>query len=175
MSAFEVKKAVVLMSGGDALLSGKRRLVRAVAAVTLGACTLLPVNGMALAAVQPHAPTTVALPAPASPAQTPYDRIALTTLNDIVKGDFPAATARFDATTRELLPPDALARAWQAYQDEFGRYQSHGAPQGVAFREFTVVNVPLRMEHRPGEFRVAFREDGSIAGLWFLGAGVPIS
>ncbi|MGW0392848.1 DUF3887 domain-containing protein [Streptomyces sp. NPDC003042] len=172
----KLEKAVVLMPDKDTPLSGKRQLAQVVATVTLAACTLLPANGFALAAMQVHATTTVAGPAAAAPpAQTRYDRIATQTLNDIVNGDFTAATANFDATLRKLLPPDALAAAWEAYQDKFGRYQSHGAPKDVAVGEFTVVNVPLRMERQPGEFRVSFHEDGSIAGLWFLEPGVPTS
>ncbi|MFE9636709.1 DUF3887 domain-containing protein [Streptomyces sp. NPDC006463] len=157
-------------------LSGKRQLVQVVATATLAACTLLPANGFALAARQAHATTTVASsPAAPSPAQTQYDRIATQTLDDIVNGNFTAATAHFDTTVRKLLPPDALASAWETYQDGFGRYQSHGAPKDLAFGEFTVVNVPLSMERKPGEFRVTFHKDGSIAGLYFLGTGAPIS
>ncbi|MFG2986531.1 DUF3887 domain-containing protein [Streptomyces sp. NPDC048258] len=171
-----LEKAVVLMSDEDTTFNRKRRLVQAVATVSLAACALLPANGFAPAAMQAHAATTVAGPAAAaSPAQTRYDRIATQTLDDIVNGNFTAATAHFDATLRKLLPPDALAEAWETYQDKVGRYQSHGDPKDVAFGELTVVNVPLRMEHRPGEFRLAFHEDGSIAGLWFLETGVPIS
>ncbi|MFG2873623.1 DUF3887 domain-containing protein [Streptomyces sp. NPDC048337] len=159
------------MPDKDTAVSGKRRRVRAVAAVTLAACALLPVNGPASAATQADAASTVA----AAPVQTRYDRIATQALDDIVKGDFTAATAHFDATVRKLLPPDVLAKSWQAYQDQLGRYQSHGDPKDTAFGELTVVNIPLTMEHRPGEFRVTFHEDGSIAGLWFLEPGVSIS
>lgn len=168
------EKAVVLMRK-DATRSG-RQLLLAVAAATLATCALLPVNGSAPAATQTHATTTAAGPAAVSTsARTRYDRIAVQTLEDIVNGDFTAATAHFDATVRKLLPPDALAGAWGTYQAKFGPYQSHGDPKDDVTGEFTVVNVPLRMERRPGEFRVTFHEDGTIAGLWFLEAGVPIS
>ncbi|MEU9305248.1 DUF3887 domain-containing protein [Streptomyces sp. NPDC048269] len=163
-------------------IRGKRQLVHVVATVTLAACALLPVNGVAWAAMRAPATTTVAGPAvAASPAQTRspapsrYDRIAAQTLDDIVSGDFTAATAHFDTTMRKALPPDALAEAWKNYQATFGSYQSHGDPKDVASGELTVVNVPLRMEDKPGEFRLTFHKDGSIAGLWFLGTGVPIS
>ncbi|WP_405676617.1 DUF3887 domain-containing protein [Streptomyces sp. NBC_00868] len=156
-------------------LSGKRQLVQAAATVALTACALLPANDFALAAMRAHATTTVAGPAAAaSPAQTKYDRISTQTLDDIVNGNFTAATAHFDTTVRKLLPPDALASAWETYQDGFGRYKSHGDPKDLAFGEFTVVNVPLRMERQPGEFRLTFHKDGSIAGLFFLGTGTPI-
>lgn len=172
----QLERAVVLMPDEHTTPRSKQQAVRAVATVTLAAYALLSANGSAVAAMQSHATTTVAAPAaPAAPAQTQYDRIALQILNDIVSGDFAAATAHFDARTRKQLPPAALAEAWESYQDQFGRYQSHGNPKDVTFGEFTVVNVPLSMERRPGEFRVTFHEDGTVAGLWFLGTGTPIS
>lgn len=171
-----LKKVVVLMSDRDTTLSSKRQLVQAVATITLAACALLLANGVALAAVQAHATTTVAGSASAAtPAQTRYDRIALQTLDDIVKGNFTAATARFDATMRTQLPPATLATAWKTFQNQFGRYQSHGDPKDVAFGEFTAVKVPLRMERTPAEFRVTFHKDGSIASLFFLWTGAPVS
>lgn len=170
------EKVMDLMPGKDTKLSSKRYLVQALATITLAGCALLPASGFAPAAVSAHAATTVVGPAvAASPTQTPYDRIATRTLDDIVNGDFEAATARFDATMRTALPPDRLAKAWETYQEEFGRYRSHGDPRDVVFGQFTVVNVPLDMERRPGEFRVSFHKDGSIAGLLFLEPGVPIS
>ncbi|MFC9294079.1 DUF3887 domain-containing protein [Streptomyces sp. NPDC057011] len=160
------------MPDRDTALSSRRQLVRAAAAISVAAaCMLFPAGGFArAAAMQAHATATVA-----AAAQTPYDRIAAQTLDAIVKGDFAAATAHFDATMRKALTPDTLAKSWDAYQDEFGRYQSHGEPEDVPFGELTVVNTPLTMEHRPGEFRLAFHKDGTIAGLWFLEPGVPIS
>ncbi|MFJ6761064.1 DUF3887 domain-containing protein [Streptomyces sp. NPDC091273] len=133
-------------------------------------------NGFALAAGQAHVTTAVAGSASAAtPAQTRYDRIALQTLNDIVKGNFTAATARFDATMRTQLPPATLATAWKTFQNQFGRYRSHGDPKDITVGEFTAVNVPLRMERTPAEFRVTFHKDGSIAGLFFLWTGAPVS
>lgn len=175
----EREKAVVLMRRNATL--SNRHLGQAAATVTLAACALLPVNGSALAAMQNRATATatatatVGDPAAASRDQTRYDRIAVQTLDDIVNGDFTAATAHFDTTVRKLLPPDALAGAWETYQGKLGRYQSHGDPRDDVSGEVTVVNVPLRMERQPGDFRVTFHEDGSIAGLWFLQAGLPIS
>ncbi|MFF1556994.1 DUF3887 domain-containing protein [Streptomyces sp. NPDC058279] len=163
------------MPGKDATLISRRRAARAGVTLTLAACVLLPAGGLVSAAAGSHATTVAGTAAVAAPAETRYDRIAVGTLDDIVNGRFAAATAHFDPTTRRLLPPAALAQAWTAYQAAFGSYRSHGRPADVASGALTVVNVPLSMEHRPGEFRVGFHEDGSIAGVWFLRAGVPVS
>ncbi|MFF3859555.1 DUF3887 domain-containing protein [Streptomyces sp. NPDC002209] len=156
---------------------GRGQLVRVVAALSLAACALLPAGGLASAAMQAHAATTTVagLVAAVSPAaRTSYDQTATQTLDAIVSGNFAGATAHFDPTLREALPPDALAGAWKTYQDTFGRYRSHGDPKDVAAGEFTVVSVPLTMEREAGEFRLSFHEDGSVAGLWLLKTGVPV-
>ncbi|MFB6614617.1 DUF3887 domain-containing protein [Streptomyces sp. NPDC056367] len=175
MRPAEWERAVVLVPREDSARAGERRLVRAVAAAVLALGVLVPAGG----------PTTAWTPWSAVPAGTAdrvagvaphltrYDTIATETLGSVVDGDFTAATARFDPTVRKLLPAEALALAWQAYEKEMGRYRSHGAPEDTELGEFTVVDVPLRMERGTGEFRVTFHEDASIAGLFFLKAGVP--
>ena len=45
----------------------------------------------------------------------------------------------------------------------------------VALGELTVVNIPLQMQTQPGEFRVTFHPDKTVAGLYFLKAGTPVS
>lgn len=104
-----------------------------------------------------------------------YDKRALPILDAIIGGDFKAATADFDSQMQQAVPPDKLESAWTEYQQTFGMYQSHGAPQQVPFNDLTVVNIPLQMTNMPGEFRVTFHSDGTVAGLWLLKEGVPIS
>ncbi|AOR34329.1 hypothetical protein BFF78_27695 [Streptomyces fodineus] len=144
------------MSDKDLARGGERRLVRAAAAsLALAVSALLPAAASALAAPK-------------------NDTVALQTLDDIVKGDYKAATAHFDANVRGHLPPDALKQAWTNYQAQFGRYQSHQKPKDAKSGKFTVVSVPLRMQHGPGEFRVSFDDKGAVAGLFFLKPGVPV-
>ncbi|MGW7461096.1 DUF3887 domain-containing protein [Streptomyces sp. NPDC054797] len=166
-----LEKVVVLMPDQAHPLASKRHLAQAATAAALAAGAVIPLTGFAPAAAPAQAQTQTV----AAPAQSRYDRITLQALDAIVNGTYTAATAHFDPRLAKLLPPDALGEAWETYQDEFGRYRSHGDPQDIAFGEFTVVNVPLRMERGPGEFRVTFHPDGSIAGLLFLKPGVPIS
>ncbi|MGV4981815.1 DUF3887 domain-containing protein [Streptomyces sp. NRAIS4] len=143
------------MSDQDIARRGRRRLVRTAASVALAASALLPATGSALAAPKD-------------------DTVALQTLDDIVKGDYKAATAHFDTTMHKRLPPDALEKAWKSYQTQFGRYQSHQKPKDTKSGQYTVVSVPLRMQHGPGEFRLSFDKTGAVSGLFFLKPGVPI-
>jgi Protein of unknown function (DUF3887) len=108
-------------------------------------------------------------------AQGKYDQQAEQTLESIVQKDFASATAHFDSTMKEKLSAQALASAWDQYQQQFGTYESHGDPQDVARGNLTVVNIPLKMAKMPGEFRVTFHDgDGTIAGLYLLKSGMPV-
>lgn len=111
---------------------------------------------------------------PSAVADTSPDQVALTTLDDIIRGDYPAATAPFDQRMRKILPDKALGQAWSSYQQQFGAYRSHGAPENVQRGDVTVVNVPLQMANRPGQFRVTVHPDGAVSGLYFLREGVRV-
>jgi hypothetical protein len=143
------------MSDKDFARGGRRRLVRAAATLALAASAPWPAAGSAQAAPD-------------------HDTVALQTLDDIVKGDYKAATAHFGADMRKHLPPEGLEDSWKRYQDQFGHYKSHQKPKDVRSGRFTVVSVPLRMAKSAGEFRVSFDRSGAIAGLFFLRPGVPI-
>ncbi len=110
---------------------------------------------------------------PAMAADTP-DQVALTTLDEIVRGDFPAASAEFNPTMQKLLPTKALQESWDVYQRTFGAFQSHGEPESIPRDNLTIVNVPLQMQQRPGQFRLAVQPDGTISSLKFLKEGVPV-
>jgi hypothetical protein len=75
---------------------------------------------------------------------------------------------------KQAVPADKLTSAWGKYQDEFGKYQSHGTPADSQLGDLTVVNVPLQMEKMPGLYRVSFHPDGTVAGMWFLTPDAPM-
>ena len=107
------------------------------------------------------------------------DQLALQILDAILRGDFNAATAHFDSLLKQTLPPEALASSWAKYQQSFGNYQSHGNPQDTSAGGFPIVNIPLQMERKPGEFRVVFDRmisdpDATVSELDFLEAGAPV-
>lgn len=112
--------------------------------------------------------------APTAAAEVAPDQVALATLDEIVRGDYPAAAAEFNPTMKMFLSPAALQQSWDVYQQMFGRYLSHGIPENVARGDTTVVNVPLQMDRRPGQFRLTVQPDGTVAALTFLREGVPV-
>jgi Protein of unknown function (DUF3887) len=111
---------------------------------------------------------------PSATAEIAPDQVALSTLDEIVRGDYPAATAEFNPTMQTMLPTQALQQSWDLYQQVFGAYQSHGAPENIQRGDVTVVNVPLQMTRRPGQFRMSVQPDGTVASLTFLREGVPV-
>ncbi|MCV7434975.1 DUF3887 domain-containing protein [Mycolicibacterium bacteremicum] len=117
--------------------------------------------------------SSLAMP-PTAAAEVAPDQVALSTLDEIVRGDFPAAAAEFNPTMKMFLSPPALQQSWDMYQQMFGRYVSHGMPENIARGDATVVNVPLQMAQRPGQFRLTVQPDGSVASLTFLREGVPV-
>lgn len=161
--------AAVLASGAVLLTNGA---LPATAEVRVPA----PVTALPARALPATALPATALPATALPGQGQADdeRLALDTLDDVVRGDFAAVSARFDGTLRHQASPEALAQAWKDYQEQYGPYRSHGDPRQVTSVHGSVVNVPLHMENGTGEFRVTINEGGRLIGLYFLRAGVPV-
>jgi hypothetical protein len=93
---------------------------------------------------------------------------------DLVAGSFDEVRARFDATLTDQLSEGALANAWRTYQEVLGAYQSVGQPTSVMRGELTVEQVPVQLANAPGEIRITFHPDGTVAGLFFLTAGNPV-
>jgi hypothetical protein len=92
---------------------------------------------------------------------------------DLAAGNLAAVADKFDSALTAALPLPGLQKAWTAYQDLLGSYQSHVAPASVPVGQLDVERVPVIMAHGQGEVRIAFRPDGLIEGLFFLKAGAP--
>src|SRR5579875_2186585 len=118
------------------------------------------------------ATTTSAAAAPTSSPPGQGDQLALQLLNHVIQCEYSAVTTHFDDQMRQKLTAQQLGSAWRAYQQTLGSYQSHGDPEDVRRGELTVVNIPLQMAQEPGQFRVTFHSDGTVAGLYFLRAGI---
>jgi hypothetical protein len=146
------------------------------ATLALTSCDSTGQSGKTAASTTAHSPgaSVPAAAAPTSPAPGRDDKRALQILNQIIQGEFAAARADFDGVMQQRLSCQELSSAWAAYQQTLGGYQSHEDPQDVSRGDLTVVNVPLHMALMPGQLRVTFHGDGTIAGLYFLKAGIPV-
>jgi Protein of unknown function (DUF3887) len=118
--------------------------------------------------------TTSANPSSSGVPKADFSNTAIGMIDAISRGDFGAATVDFDSGMKQKLPASELSTKWASYQQQLGNYQSHGDPQEVTRGDETVVNVPLKMQKAPGQFRVNFRnKDGKVSGLGFLKAAEP--
>jgi Protein of unknown function (DUF3887) len=122
----------------------------------------------------PSTTSSFSAPATTTGGINNQDTLALDILDEIVRGDYAAATTSFDAQMHQKVSTQLLADSWKSYQQTLGAYESHGDPQQVPHGDLTIVNVPLQMQQEPGQFRVTFHSDGTVAGLLFLRAGVPV-
>lgn len=166
------RENLVTAKRGAAVVAAGTAVAAAFFALT--ACESSSPGGKIEASTSSAVASSSASPGATTPAQGQYGQLAVQILDAIVRGDSATATAHFDRTMRQELTPDKLASNWDAYQQILGSYQSHGDPRQIPLGHLTIVNIPLTMQEKPGQFRVTFRDkDETVAGLYFLKAGVP--
>ena len=96
-------------------------------------------------------------------------------VRQLVDQDFAAIRADFDETMLEDLSEEGLRQTLAELEAQWGQLEGkEGDPEVVPREEFTVINVPVQFERRSAQVRVAFRQDGRIAGLFILKPGVPV-
>lgn len=95
-------------------------------------------------------------------------RIARTVLDDLAAGAWPAVTARFDPAMAEALSDDGLGDVWAQILSQIGALESCGTPLSARAGALTVTNTPLEFEAGELTARITFRDDRTIAGLYFL-------
>ncbi|MFJ6717993.1 DUF3887 domain-containing protein [Streptomyces sp. NPDC091259] len=163
------------LPGKNMARGGMRLLLMVAPAALLASQAVLPIGGFVTGATPAHAAEGLAVPAAVTlPARPDYERLAVATLDDVTRGDFAAVSARFDEALRGQASAEFLAKSWNDYEKAFGPFESHGDPKQVASGNGNVVDVPLHMAKRPGDFRVTFNTHGQIVGLFFLRTGVPV-
>jgi hypothetical protein len=94
-------------------------------------------------------------------------------VEDLAAGRFSRARSSFDATMKEEKSLAALENDWKTYQELVGAYESHGTPDEVKTGVLLVERVPVTTDKGKGEVRVTYHANGTIAGVFFLRAGVP--
>jgi hypothetical protein len=108
-------------------------------------------------------------------AETPsFDAQAGQVVIALAEGRFAEVRAQFDPTMMETLSEPTLANTWRTYQELLGEYEHVGQPTSVVRGALTVEQVPVQLKNAPGEVRITFHPDGTIGGLFFLTAGIPV-
>ncbi len=86
-------------------------------------------------------------------------------IDQLVKGDYKAATGNFDDKLREALGPEKLGEVWQAVDTHYGKLESRGNPQNMMYQGLAVITVPLRFSNGTLSARLACAADGKFAGF----------
>jgi len=94
--------------------------------------------------------------------------LALDVLGALFEGRDEQIAADFDETMRAQLPLAKLADVRLQLRDLVGAYEGAGEPFVRRIGHHTVVDVPLEFEAGPMKGRVAYDQDGRIAGLFVL-------
>ena len=96
--------------------------------------------------------------------------LASTVVDDLANGRWDRVVDRFDEAMRHALSEDALAAAWAQIVATAGAFEGRGQPEVARVADVTVTHTPLSLEAGDYTARIAFRDDGSIAGLHILEA-----
>jgi hypothetical protein len=144
----------------------------------LTALALVAAPAIALAAPQQH-PSERARPHPASRAHAnaiagqadaarieACSRLSRTFLDELDKGDFHAATSRFNSQMKNALSEGKLGQVWQSFGNQYGKLESRGEPQAVMYQDLPVVGTPLHFEKGNFVSRLACDREGKIAGFY---------
>ena len=88
----------------------------------------------------------------------------------LVKGDFLAATKRFDETMRDALPQERLAQTWENLLARFGPFQRELSASASKKGEYVVVILKSQFESGVVNVKVVYDKAGRVSGLWFAPA-----
>ena len=86
----------------------------------------------------------------------------------MVKGDFAAADAHFDARMKSALPEEKLRDVWQTLQKQTGPFKARLQTRVEKQRDYDVVFVTCQFERATLDAKVVFDAARQIAGLFFV-------
>lgn len=95
-------------------------------------------------------------------------------VRSMARGDFAAVEEQFDGTMRAALPASRLERLWGALQAQAGAFQEVGSARTERSDSLETVVLGGRFERAALDFRVVFRPDGRVAGLFVVPAAPPV-
>lgn len=159
---------------GDAIAMGRRRRRRRTAGLAAAAVAALGI-GVGVTAAAYHGPAVTLRDTDTATGDAgPFGLKATTELRQIQHGDCGPTAAAFDPLVRSHLDATQLCASFVDYTDQFGRIVSTTPAHATMRGRLTVIQIALRLERARGEYRVTFHPDGTIAGIYFLRAGVPL-
>jgi len=115
----------------------------------------------------------MAWPGPALAQPPDPQMVAQALLDNLVAGEFAAATVHFDDTMSGALPPAALEQTWVALQQQAGAFQRQLGTSAQLVSGHTVVLITLQFEHMVLDAQIAVSGEGLVSGLYFVPGAVP--
>ena len=97
--------------------------------------------------------------------------IAKTFVDQMAKGDFAAATSRFDSQMKAAAPPDTLKQIWGQLVGQLGAFQQQTGAHAGDLQGYHAVYVTSQFEKGPIDVRVIFNAQGQISGMQFVPVG----
>lgn len=89
-------------------------------------------------------------------------------VEQMAKGDFAAATSRFDATMKAAMSAQSLQSAWQTVVAQAGPFKKQAGTRTEKVGGYDVVFVRCEFQNGPLDAQVAFNQAGEISGLYFV-------
>ena len=118
-----------------------------------------------------NTPVTVAvmlLAGAQGPGTVVHEKDAVAIAKALVKGDYGAVAARFDARMKAALPVEKLRATCESVAASAGKFTRLRDPRAVAVEGFDGVIVTLDFERATFDLRLVFGRDGKVAGLFIL-------
>lgn len=109
-----------------------------------------------------------AAPAAAAQPGEELEQKALAFIDNLVQGEFAAATENFDQAMLQALPAERLQSIWEGLVSQFGAYQSTGEIDIQPVNEYTAVIVETHFERGVINLRVVFNSAGQITGFFYV-------
>ncbi len=93
---------------------------------------------------------------------------AMELVENMIKGEFEAATKYFDETMKKAAPAEFLKKIWEQLQAQVGRFQEIKGSRVETSAVYDFVLVACQFEKQQLDCRVVFNKAGEIAGLNFV-------
>ncbi len=106
----------------------------------------------------------------ASPASASFDELiplATAFVDQLARGDFAAATTRFDTAMKNAMPEAKLKEVWTQLQTQAGAYQKQVGTRTAEQQNYRVVYVTCQFEKAALDTQVVFNAQAQISGLFF--------
>lgn len=86
----------------------------------------------------------------------------------LVRGDYEAAVAKFDATMKGVMPDTTLAKAWLSLLQQAGPFKQIAGVSQTKEQGYDVAYVRCDFEQVTVNVKVVYNEKMEVSGLWFV-------